>query len=129
MKILFSHVNFPSQFRRLSFNFKSLGHDVVFVAQNAEWHAPSEINYSLKPYKPPISADNPHIHPYLRRLNKAILQGQAVYRHCDSIKTSGWRPDVVISHVGFGNGLFYDLFPDSYRIGLVGGFTMHMARM
>ena len=59
----------------------------------------------------------------MRRLNKAISQGQAVYRHCDSIKSSGWEPDVVISHVGFGNGLFLkDLFTNSYRIGLVEWF-------
>ena len=59
----------------------------------------------------------------MRRLNKAISQGQAVYRHCDSIKSSGWEPDVVISHVGFGNGLFLkDLFPNAYRIGLVEWF-------
>ena len=123
MRILFSHVNFPSQFRRISKYFSSLGHDVIFVAQNAEWHAPAESSFTISPYLPPPDSDYSYLHPYLRRFNKAISQGQAVFRHCESIKLSGWDPDVVISHVGFGNGLFLkDLFPNSFRIGLVEWF-------
>ena len=40
MRILFSHNNFPAQFRRLAPALAEQGHDVVFLAQNREWHAP-----------------------------------------------------------------------------------------
>ena len=39
MKILFSHNNFPAQFRRLAPAVSEQGHDVVFLAKNREWHA------------------------------------------------------------------------------------------
>ena len=49
-----------------------------------------------------------------------MLEGQsaaeAIYQFSN---TSNWTPDVVVSHLGFGNGLFLsELFPDSTRIGL-----------
>ena len=37
--ILISHVNYPSQFRRLSSHWIDLGHEVVFIASKREWHS------------------------------------------------------------------------------------------
>ena len=119
MRILISHPNHPAQFRRLLPELVSHGHDVVFLAKANEWHAPEVQGYRLLAYGEHRGGGGPHIHPYLRRLESAVLQGQACYRSACSLKEQGWSPDVVISHVGFGNGLYLrDLFPDARRIAL-----------
>ena len=119
----FSHVNFPSQFRYLCKYLADRGHDLVFIASNKEWHAPSIPTLTVFPFKPREAASSALLHPYLSRLDKAILNGQACAREALSLRDSGWYPDVVISHVGFGNGLFLrDCFPKAKRIGLVEWF-------
>ena len=41
-----------------------------------------------------------------------------MFRACLQLKAEGWEPDVVITHVGFGNGLYLrDAFPKARKIG------------
>ena len=59
------------------------------------------------------------IHPYLRRFEACVLEGQAVFRACQQLREEGWIPDWILNHVGFGNGLYLsDAFPEAKRIGL-----------
>ena len=119
MRILFSHNNFPAQFRRLAPALAEQGHDVVFLAQNREWHAHSSPGVKLRVYTPHRDCAGEALHPYLRRFESCVLQGQAVYRTCEQLKQEGWEPDWIINHVGFGNGLYLsDAFPAARRIGL-----------
>ena len=119
MRILFSHNNFPAQFRRLAPALAAEGHDIVFLAQNREWHAHQFAGVRLKQYTPHRQGAGEALHPYLRRFEACVLQGQAVYRSCEQLKQEGWEPDWIINHVGFGNGLYLsDAFPRSRRIGL-----------
>ncbi len=97
------------------------GHEVVFVAKDKEWHAPSAEGLRLLKYQLHRNpANEPEaLHPYLRRFESAILEGQAVVRACQELVKEGWEPDWIINHVGFGNGLYLsDVFPDAKRIGL-----------
>ena len=57
------------------------------------------------------------MHPYLRRFEQAVLEGQGVFRACLQLKTEGWEPDLAITHVGFGNGLYIRVFPKARKIG------------
>ena len=119
MRILFSHNNFPAQFRRLAPALAEQGHDVVFLAQNREWHAPPSAGVRLKEYLIHRHGGGEALHPYLRRFESCVLHGQAVYRACEQLKQEGWEPDWIINHVGFGNGLYLsDAFPGAKRIGL-----------
>ena len=119
MRILFSHNNFPAQFRRLAPALAEQGHDVVFLAQNREWHAPPSAGVRLKEYVIHRHGGGEALHPYLRRFESCVLHGQAVYRACEQLKQEGWEPDWIVNHVGFGNGLYLrDAFPGAQRIGL-----------
>ncbi|TCD58396.1 glycosyltransferase [Synechococcus sp. BS55D] len=119
MRILFSHNNFPAQFRRLAPALADQGHDVVFLAQNREWHAPPTAGLRLKVYTPHRQGAGEALHPYLRRFESCVLQGQAVFRACEQLRQEGWEPDWIINHVGFGNGMYLsDAFPQARRIGL-----------
>ena len=59
------------------------------------------------------------LHPYLRRFESSVIEGQAVFRVCKQLREEGWIPDYILNHVGFGNGLYLsDAFPEARRIGL-----------
>jgi len=120
MRILISHNNYPAQFRRLAPALAQQGHDVVFVAQQQEWHAPPPSDgVRLITYQPHRAGGSEALHPYLRRFEACVLQGQAAFRACHALQQEGWQPDCVLNHVGFGNGFYLsDLFPKARRIGL-----------
>lgn len=95
------------------------GHEIVFLSKSKEWHAPKPEGYRLIRYEPHRPGGGSYQHPYLRRLEPAIIEGQAAFRAAQKLKNEGWEPDVIVSHVGFGNGLFLDsLFPSAKKIGL-----------
>lgn len=119
MRILVSHTNFPAQFRRLVPHLVHQGHDVVFLAHNREWHAPAVQGFRLLHYTPHRSGGSAAIHPYLRRMEQAVLEGQACYRAALQLADAGWHPDWILNHVGYGNGFYLgDAFPKARRIGL-----------
>ena len=118
MRILFSHTNHPSQFRRLLPALVLEGHDIVFLAKANEWHSPSVAGYRLIPVRDHRGSSGSTLHPFLRRFEPAVLHGQAVFRVARDLKEQGWIPDIIINHVGFGNGLYLsDVFPEARRIG------------
>ncbi|MEO1561476.1 MAG: glycosyltransferase [Cyanobacteria bacterium J06632_19] len=54
----------------------------------------------------------PETHHYVRPLEKAVLQGQGVYRLAEELKQKGFIPDIVYGHSGWGPTLFIkDAFP------------------
>lgn len=119
MRLLFSHTNYPAQFRRLVPALVEAGHDVVFLAKSKEWHAPADQGFRLNLYQPHRSGGSAVVHPYLRRFEQAVLEGQACYRSAIALKEQGWQPDWIVNHVGYGNGLYLsDAFPSARRIGL-----------
>lgn len=119
LRFLFSHHNYPAQFRRLVPALVQHGHDVVFLCRSKEWHAPDVDGVRIIPYEPHRGGGGAVIHPYLRRFEEAVLHGQAAYRALQPLVESGWKPDWIVNHVGFGNGLYLkDVFPDANRIGL-----------
>ena len=120
MRVLISHTNFPAQFRRLAPALVELGHEVVFIAKNREWHAPEPVKgMRVITYDTHRSGGGETLHPYLRRFENSVLEGQAVFRACQNLREEGWIPDWILNHVGFGNGLYLsDAFPEAKRIGL-----------
>ena len=120
MRILISHTNFPAQFRRLAPKLVAEGHDVVFLAKNREWHAPSPVEgLRVLTYETHRAGGVEALHPYLRRFESSVLEGQAVFRLCQKLRAERWIPHWILNHVGFGNGLYFsDVFPEARRIGL-----------
>ena len=119
MRILISHCSYPSQFRRLAPALAAEGHELVFLHQQREWHAPEPEGFRLCSYQPARSGEEAAGHPYLRRFEDAVAHGQAAYRACRQLQEEGFKPDLIISHAGFGNGLYLgDAFPQAKRIGL-----------
>lgn len=111
MRVLFLHPNFPAQFRHLA---TVLGKDprnqVVFATSRLEGSIPGVRKVIYQESRPV----HPQTHPYVRSLESAVLQGQAAYRSLQKLKVSGFVPDVIYTHSGWGPELFIqDLFPHS----------------
>ena len=124
MRLLFSHTNFPAQFRRLLPALIAEGHEVVFLCAQKEWHAPPDLDgLRLFPYKVHRVSKPEFLHPYLRRFEEVVLSGQAAFRSAIQLKQEGWEPDFIVSHIGFGSGLYLpDCFPKARKIGCIEWF-------
>lgn len=109
MRILFLHSNFPAQFRHLAVALaQDSNHKVVFGTTRKEGTLPGV----YKAIYTPSREAHPQTHHYVRSLENAVLQGQAVYRLADQLKAQNFIPDVVYAHSGWGPSLFIkDIFP------------------
>lgn len=111
MRVLIIHQNFPGQFRRLAetwaklpgWTVTGLGRSGAPGLQNVRWHG-----YQLG------RAVSDHQHPYLRQMEGAVLHGQAVARALMQLRRSGFTPDVVLAHPGWGETMFLrDVYPNA----------------
>ena len=111
MRILFLHPNFPAQFRHLAAALgQEKGHQVVFGTKRKEGEIPG-VHKAL--YEVSRNA-HPETHHYVKTLENAVLQGQAVYRLAESLKSEGFIPDIVYGHSGWGPTLLMkDAFPQA----------------
>ena len=111
MRILFLHPNFPAQFRHLATTLaKEKGNQVVFGTSRKE----GEIPGVYKALYNPSRTARPETHHYVRNLENAVLQGQAVYRLAEQLKSEGFIPDTIYGHSGWGPTLLMkDAFPKS----------------
>jgi len=111
MRILFMHNNFPGQYRRIVDHIKDKpGLEMVAatLAGNQQTFRPKRVNF--KPHREPTEK----IHPAIHSTEKAVLLGQAAYKALMPLQQKGYRPDVILSHSGWGSNMFLkDLFPDS----------------
>ncbi|MEA5534110.1 glycosyltransferase family 4 protein [Crocosphaera sp. XPORK-15E] len=109
MQILFLHPNFPAQFRHLATELaKNQKNKVVFGTKRKE----GQIQGVVKAIYTPSREARAETHHYVRPLENAVLQGQAVYRMAEELRDQGFVPDVVYGHSGWGPTLFIkDIFP------------------
>jgi glycosyltransferase involved in cell wall biosynthesis len=111
MRVLFLHPNFPAQFRHLAaFLGNNSQHQVVFGTNRRE----GQITGVQKVIYEKSRTTRPETHHYVRPLENAVLEGQAVYRLAQKLKEQGFIPDLVYGHSGWGPTLFIkDVFPET----------------
>jgi glycosyltransferase involved in cell wall biosynthesis len=109
MRILLLHPNFPAQFRHLATTLaNNPKHQVVFGTMRQQSSIPGVRKLIYQPSR----EVHPTTHQYVRNLESAVLQGQAIYRTAQQLKAEGFIPDVVYGHSGWGPTLFIkDIFP------------------
>lgn len=103
MKALFLHQNCPGQFKHLAPRLAAMdGNEVVFVTRPGKPELPGvrKLEYN------PARAVAPSTHRYLRLMEEGILNGQAVARVAAQLKTDGFRPDIIVAHMGWGEALY-----------------------
>lgn len=111
MRILIIHQNFPGQFRHVAQAWSQQpGWQVLGIGRDT---APGLPGVQCLKYKPHRGV-NKGQHHYLRKMEDAVLHGQAVARILMELKRKGFTPDVILAHPGWGETLYAkDVFPDT----------------
>jgi glycosyltransferase involved in cell wall biosynthesis len=112
MNILFIHQNFPGQFKFLAPALVQQGHQVVgMILQKT--HANVWQGVKIHPYTAQRST-TPNVHPWVSDFETKAIRGEACFRAALELKGSGFSPDVIIAHPGWGESLFLkDVWPQA----------------
>ena len=115
MKILFMHPNFPAQFLNLCLALgTNKNYELVFLTTKKEY----ELDGVRKVYYEQDPPREQNTHPFIHSVEKAVMQGQSAFKAAKELKDSGFYPDIILGHSGWGSTLFMkDLFPDAALIG------------
>jgi glycosyltransferase involved in cell wall biosynthesis len=109
MRVLFLHNNYPAQYRHIALAMgKDPRNQIVFGTQNRE----TLLEGIPKALYAPSRGIHPQTHHYVRPLESAVLNGQAVCRLAAQLKERGFIPDIICGHSGWGPTLYVkDIFP------------------
>jgi glycosyltransferase involved in cell wall biosynthesis len=115
VKVLFVHQNFPGQYLHLARHLASTSDNrVVFITQRQNGTLPGVQKLLYKPRR----TISPQVHHYLRESEAAVLNAQEVARVAMDLRKTGFVPDVMLGHNGWGE-IWYlkDIFPEAPLIG------------
>ncbi len=104
MNILFIHQNFPGQFKFLAPALVRQGHNVVAMTMQKteaqDWQGVKLVPYSAS------RGTTADIHPWVSDFETKAIRGEACFKAALQMKASGFNPDVIIAHHGWGESLF-----------------------
>src|SRR5581483_2457516 len=111
MKALFIHQNMPGQFRHLASELARDGrNEVVFLTRREDRQIDGVRRVAYAAERQP----SPQTHHYLHQYEDAVLHGQGAARACLRLRGTGFTPDIVVAHPGWGESLFIrDVWPDT----------------
>ena len=113
MRILFIHQNFPGQFKHLAPELAAdAANEVVALAIQksapASWRGVRVVNYK------PQRGTTPHVHPWVGDFETKTIRGEACFRAALALRETGFIPDIIIAHPGWGESLFVkEVWPDA----------------
>jgi glycosyltransferase involved in cell wall biosynthesis len=105
MKALFIHQNFPGQFVHLAPALAGRGHEVHALrierkARQWNWQGVQVHAYW------PEGRSTRGIHPWVADIETKTLRGEACWRKARALAASGFAPDLIYAHPGWGEALF-----------------------
>jgi glycosyltransferase involved in cell wall biosynthesis len=114
MKILFVHNNFPAQYRNLASALANEpGYELVAIGASNANPMPSVklIKYALP------DADVSGTHPFARRFDLECRRAEQVLYSLSTLAASGFAPDVILAHPGWGETLpLRTMFPKARQL-------------
>ena len=114
MKFLFIHQSFPAQYWRLVAWLRDQGHDITFIT------GPTS-NAMLKVRKVEYQFDgrfNPQTFAAAQEFEVALRRAETVARIAGDLKRSGYQPEIIIGHHGWGELLnVQDVWPEVPLLG------------
>ena len=116
MNILFIHQNFPGQFKHLAGALVRQGHNVLAltlrVKEPTTWNGVRILPYTILRKSPQKT------HPWMTDMDSKVTRAESCFFAARKLKETGYTPDVIIAHPGWGESLFLrDVWPQA-RIGL-----------
>jgi len=108
-KILFIHQNFPAQFQKIAVFLQAQGWDVLYAT--AHKAVDRKKVTTLAGGVKGIGYDAPRepsetISRYLKPMESAVVNGQGFAQMAIKLRNSGYTPDMVVAHSGWGSGSF-----------------------
>lgn len=123
MKILFTHQNFPGQFKHLAPALARQGHQVVALAMRPGSLAPWQ-GVQVVPYQA-TRGSTPQVHPWVVDFETKVIRAEACFRAARALLAQGFVPDVIIAHPGWGESMFLkEVWPQA-RLGVYCEFFYH----
>lgn len=111
MRVLFVHNNFPAQFQRVVRGLlREPGAEVAAIGSSTahEIRGVKLLRYQL----PSIDASDTH--PFARRFNLECYRGEQVLYALSALRSTGYFPDIIIAHPGWGETLpLRTVFPEA----------------
>ena len=99
---LFIHQNFPGQYRHLAPALANQSGNRVIgirIGEDVRWQGVDVRGYAVQA---PAEATT---HPWLADLHPKLIRAEAVARKAIALKDSGFTPDAIIAHPGWGETL------------------------
>lgn len=116
MNILIIHQNFPGQFKFLAPALAAQGHRVVAMTmqkiQAQKWQG-----VELVPYQA-ARGSTQGIHPWVGDFETKAIRGEACFREALKLRETGFMPDMIIAHHGWGESLFLNEVWPRARLGI-----------
>jgi glycosyltransferase involved in cell wall biosynthesis len=115
MKYLFVHQNFPAQYLHLLRHLAAQKkHDLLFITESTR-NQLSGVRKVLRPAPKPPSNET---HAFAREFDIAMNRAEGVAVAASSLKTMGFKPDIIVGHHGWGELLHVnDVWPDVKLLG------------
>ena len=123
MNILFVHQNFPAQFKHLAPRLVLEGHTVHSLSLRSD--LPSCWKGVISHTYRPLRGSSSDIHHWVSDFETKIIRAESCYRKALELKSSGFVPDVIISHHGWGESLFLKTVWPSAKLGIYCEFFYH----
>lgn len=104
MNILFIHQNFPGQFLHLAPSLVSLGHNVSTITLNTNlnrsWNGVTVHKYKL------LNNNRQQTSSLVTDFESKVIRAESCARAALTLKESGYNPDLIVAHPGWGEALF-----------------------
>ncbi len=100
MNVLFVHNNFPAQFRHVVAALLAQGRHRVAAICTKEANVPAGIQ--AERYELPLGVT---AHMFARRFDSECRRAEQVLYAATRLKTSGFEPDIIVAHSGWGETL------------------------
>ena len=116
MNILFIHQSFPGQFKHLVPSLVEKGHNVLgmsFSNKNNDTFEGSKIIF----YKPSRGSTK-DVHPWVSDFETKVIRAEACLRRAIELKDSGFYPELIIAHHGWGESLFLKQLWPKAKLGI-----------
>lgn len=103
MKILLVHQNFPGQFKHLvPILLQNPANQVVAFTMN-NFNGPQSLKVVRYQAAKGTAKD---VHPWVAETETKVIRGDAAFRAALKLKQSGFEPDLILAHPGWGESLF-----------------------
>ena len=102
MKIIFIHKGFPGQFKHLVGALLKLGHEIISISPSkvAKYSGVKHITYQAE------KGNSLDAHTLIHETETKVIRGAAVAKEAYNLKESGYIPNLIIGHPGWGECLF-----------------------